>query len=248
MGFEKGKKMKKEKKELLKFVFYKTVPVMTGYLFLGAAYGVLMSVSGFSPWWAIAMSVFVYAGSLQYVGVNLLTAAASPFTAFLMGLMINARHIFYGISMLDKYSKAGKEKPYLIAGLTDETFSVVCSLEVPKNQSASHVYFLITLVNHLYWIVGTAAGAFLGEFVPFDTTGIDFALTALFTVIFVDQWKSTKDHRGAVLGVLATALCLLIFGSEIFIPVSMGVIVVVCIVFYFVKGKREVGEAKDENE
>lgn len=230
--------MKKEAKEILKFVFYKTVPVMTGYLFLGAAYGVLMSVSGFSPWWAIAMSVFIYAGSLQYVGVNLLTAAASPFTAFLMGLMVNARHIFYGISMLNKYANAGKEKPYLIAGLTDETFSVVCSLDIPKNQSASRVYFSITLANHLYWIAGTAAGAFLGEFIPFDTTGIDFALTALFTVIFVDQWKSTKDHTGAVLGVLATALCLLVFGSEVFIPVSMSVIVAVCVLFYFLNEKR----------
>lgn len=240
--------MKKEKKELLKFVFYKTVPVMTGYLFLGAAYGVLMSVSGFSPWWAIAMSVFVYAGSLQYVGVNLLTAAASPFTAFLMGLMVNARHIFYGISMLDKYSKTGKEKPYLIAGLTDETFSVVCSLEVPKNQSASKVYFLITLANHFYWIAGTAAGAFLGEFIPFDTTGIDFALTALFTVIFVEQWKSTKDHTGALLGISATAICLMIFGSEIFIPLSMAAIVAVCIVLYFVKGKKAKPEAKKDND
>ena len=240
--------MKNEKKELLKFVFYKTVPVMTGYLFLGAAYGVLMSVSGFSPWWAIAMSVFVYAGSLQYVGVNLLTAAASPFTAFFMGLMVNARHIFYGISMLDKYSKSVKEKPYLIAGLTDETFSVVCSLEVPENQSASRVYFLITLANHFYWIAGTAAGAFLGEFIPFDTTGIDFALTALFTVIFVDQWKSTREHTGAVLGILATALCLLIFGSEIFIPLSMAAIVAVCIVLYFVKGKKAKSEAKKDND
>ena len=150
--------------------------------------------------------------------------------------------------MLSKYADTGKEKPYLIAGLTDETFSVVCSLDIPKNQSASRVYFLITLANHFYWIAGTAAGAFLGEFVPFDTTGIDFALTALFTVIFVDQWKSTKEHTGAILGVLATALCLLIFGSEVFIPVSMGAIVVVCVVFYFVKGKRETEEAKDGNE
>lgn len=230
--------MKKEKAEILKFVFYKTVPVMTGYLFLGAAYGVLMSVSGFSPWWAVAMSVFVYAGSLQYVGVNLLTAAASPLTAFLMGLMVNARHIFYGISMLGKYAETGKAKPYLIAGLTDETFSVVCSLDVPKNQSASKVYFLITFANHLYWIAGTAAGAFLGEFIPFDTSGIDFALTALFTVIFVEQWRSTKEHKGALLGISASALCLLIFGSEIFIPISMAVITAVCIVLYFAK-KRE---------
>lgn len=221
---------------------------MTGYLFLGAAYGVLMSVSGFSPWWAIAMSVFVYAGSLQYVGVNLLTAAASPFTAFLMGLMVNARHIFYGISMLDKYSKVGKEKPYLIAGLTDETFSVVCSLEVPKNQSVSRVYFFITLANHFYWIAGTAAGAFLGEFIPFDTTGIDFALTALFTVIFVEQWKSTEDHTGAILGILASSVCLLIFGSEIFIPLSMVAIVAACVIFYFAKGKKEKSEDKKYND
>lgn len=240
--------MKKEKKELFRFVFYKTVPVMTGYLFLGAAYGVLMSVSGFSPWWAIAMSVFVYAGSLQYVGVNLLTAAASPLTAFLMGLMVNARHVFYGISMLEKYSRAGREKPYLIAGLTDETFSVVCSLEIPENQSASKVWFLITLANHFYWVAGTAAGAFLGEFVPFDTTGIDFALTALFTVIFVEQWKSTKDHTGALLGVCATGVCLILFGSEIFIPASMCAVAGVCMVLYLVKGKKISTEGGKGNE
>lgn len=243
--FEKRNAMKKDQ-GLFKFVFYKTVPVMTGYLFLGAAYGVLMSVSGFSPWWAIAMSVFVYAGSLQYVGVNLLTAAASPLTAFLMGLMVNARHVFYGLSMLGKYSSTGKIKPYLIAGLTDETFSVVCSLKIPENQSASKVYFYITLANHLYWVAGTAAGAFLGEFIPFDTTGIDFALTALFTVIFVDQWRSAEDHTGAVLGVLATAICLLIFGADVFIPVSMAAIGAVCVVLYFAK-KKSSGEGAGSN-
>lgn len=208
----------------LGYAFPKTVPVMVGYLFLGAAYGILMSVKGIEIGWALAMSVFVYAGSLQYVGIDLLVSAAGPLTAFAMALMVNARHLFYGISMLGKYQPIGKGKSYLIFGLTDETFSVLCSEETPEGISKKWTYLWITLLDQLYWIAGTLFGAVAGNAISFDTKGLDFALTALFIMIFTEQWISQRDHKPAVIGVAASVICLLIFGQSAFIIPSMIVI------------------------
>lgn len=225
----------------LRFAFPKTVPVMVGYLFLGTAYGILMSVNGFGVGWTLAVSVFVFAGSLQYVGINLLAAAVSPVTAFLMAIMVNARHLFYGISMLSKYQKIKKIKWYLIFGLTDETFSLACNEEIPEELSKEKVYFWMTLLDHSYWVTGSVAGALAGSVLGFNTKGLDFALTALFVMIFTEQWISAKTHWPAVTGVLCSILCLILFGQDAFIiPAMIAILAVVT------AGYRKEGGSKDE--
>lgn len=225
----------------LRYAFPRTIPVMVGYLFLGAAYGILMNVNGFGIWWALAISVFVYAGSLQYLGITFLTAMVSPVYAFFMSLMLNARHLFYGISMLDQYREAGKLKPYLVFALTDETFSIVCHEEPPKSISKYHVCFWISLLDQCYWAAGTVIGALLGNLFTFDTTGLDFALTALFVVIFVDQWKSGQGHRAALIGVLASAVCVVVFGQSAFIIPAM--VLILSVITFDYKRQRKEGEA-----
>ncbi len=232
--------MEKEwKMAALRYAFPRTIPVMVGYVFLGAAYGILMNVNGFGIWWALAISVFVYAGSLQYLGITFLTAMVNPVYAFFMSLMLNARHLFYGISMLDKYRDAGKLKPYLIFALTDETFSIVCHEEPPKQISKYQVCFWISLLDQCYWVLGTVIGVLLGSLITFNTTGLDFALTALFVVIFVDQWKSGKGHKAALIGVLASALCVVVFGQSAFIIPAMVLILGLITIDYKRQEKEE---------
>lgn len=203
------------------YAFPKTVPVLVGYLFLGAAYGILMKVNGYGFIWVLMSSIIVFAGSLQYLGITLLTGMVNPLYAFFMGLMLNARHLFYGISMLGKYRDVKKGKAYLIFAMTDETFSVLCDEEVPKELKKDKVYLWISVLDHSYWIFGSCLGAVIGSMITFDTKGLDFALTALFTVIFVDQWKSQTDHRPALTGVLASLLCLMVWGASSFIIPAM---------------------------
>lgn len=225
----------------LRYAFPRTIPVMVGYVFLGAAYGILMNVKGFGFWWALAISVFVYAGSLQYLGITFLTAMVNPVYAFFMSLMLNARHLFYGISMLDKYRDAGRLKPYLIFALTDETFSIVCHEEPPKNLPRYQVCFWISLLDQCYWVAGSVIGVLLGNLFTFDTTGLDFALTALFVVIFVDQWKSGQGHRAALIGVLASVACVIVLGQSAFIIPAMILILSVITMDY--RRKDREGEA-----
>lgn len=213
--------------EEFRFAFPQTIPVMVGYLFLGAAYGILMNVNGYGVGWVLAMSVFVYAGSLQYLGVTLLVSAVNPLTALVMALVLNARHLFYGISMLGKYGEVRKGKWYLIFGLTDETFSVVCHQQIPEKLDRDWVYLWITLLDQLYWIAGTVLGAVAGNFITFDTTGLDFALTALFVTIFVDQWKQKEGHSSAVIGVAASVICLTVLGAGRFIIPAMVLIFII---------------------
>ena len=222
----------------LRYAFPKTVPVMAGYLVLGTAYGILMNVNGYGIWWAVLISIFVYAGSLQYLGITFFAAAVNPWYAFFMSLMLNARHLFYGLSMLDKYKDGGKLKPYLIFALTDETFSVLCNEEVPEGINKYHVYFFASLLDHLYWVTGALIGSLAGGLIRFDTAGMDFALTALFVVIFVDQWKSGQGHKAALAGVGASALCVAVFGQSVFIIPAMILILIIITVWYF-KEKRE---------
>ena len=169
------------------YAFPKTVPVMAGYLFLGMAYGILMKINGYGFWWTFLISLLVYAGSLQYLGVSLLTGGVSFIYAFCMGLMLNARHLFYGISMLGKYGSVKRWRPYLIFSLTDETFSIVCHEEAPEGYDQVSVYLWISLLDHIYWVLGSVLGSVAGGLITFDTTGLDFALTALFVVIFTEQ-------------------------------------------------------------
>lgn len=222
--------MKKEHIVAFRYAFPKTVPVMVGYLFLGAAYGILMTVSGFGIGWSLAASLFIYAGSLQYLGVNLLAAGVSPVYGFLMALMINARHLFYGISMLDKYRNIKRFKPYLIFALTDETFSVLCGEETPEGMEKEWVYLWIALLDQCYWVAGTVAGAVAGSMVPFNTKGLDFALTALFVVILTDQWKNKSGHRPAVTGIFVSLASLYLFGPDRFIiPAMIGIVAVLAL-------------------
>ncbi|MFT4105154.1 MAG: AzlC family ABC transporter permease [Lacrimispora sp.] len=222
----------------LRYAFPKTVPVMAGYLVLGTAYGILMNVNGYGIWWSVLISIFVYAGSLQYLGITFFAAAVNPWYAFFMSLMLNARHLFYGLSMLDKYKDAGKLKPYLIFALTDETFSVLCNEEVPEGINKYRVYFFASLLDHLYWVTGALIGSLAGGLIRFDTAGMDFALTALFVVIFVDQWKSGQGHKAALAGVGASALCVAVFGQSVFIVPAMILILTIITIWYF-KEKRE---------
>ena len=231
--------MKEMKMTEFRYAFPKTIPVMVGYLFLGAAYGILMNVNGYGVGWTFAVSLLVFAGSLQYLGVTMLVSAVNPVTALFMSLMLNARHLFYGISMLSRYGsfKSRLMKLYAVFGLTDETFSVVCHEEIPDGLDRDKVYVWITFLDQSYWVLGSVIGAVAGQFITFDTTGLDFALTALFVVIFTDQWKQKEGHRSALLGVSASIFCILVFGTDAFIIPAMAVIFAVLGVDYK-KGRK----------
>lgn len=210
----------------LKAAFPHTIPVMTGYLVLGAAYGILMDSKGFSLLWIIIASVFVYAGSMQFVSVALLTAGFDPLGALFMTLAVNARHLFYGISMLHQYRGTGRMKPYLIFSLTDESFSILCSAKTPEGVEEKWFYLFVSLLDHIYWIIGSILGGILGSLININTKGIDFVLTALFVVILVNQWQSTTNHLPAMIGISSAILCRMIFGASDFIIPSM-----ICILF-----------------
>jgi 4-azaleucine resistance transporter AzlC len=208
-------------KKLLKSVFLDTVPVLTGYLFLGAGFGILLSEAGYHPLWALVMSVFVYAGSGQYLLVSLLTSGASLVANAVATLLVNARHLFYGISLVDTYKHAGKRKGYMIFALTDETYSMVTQAKLPEGMDRTAYCFWVSLFDQCYWIVGCMLGAVAGYVLPIDFTGVSFVLTALFVTMFVEQWLTHKDHGPALIGVVCTAVCLAIFGSQYFLIPSM---------------------------
>jgi len=215
----------------LKAAFPYTIPIMAGYMFLGIAYGFLMKTKGFGLGMTVFTSIVVFAGSMQYVGLTLLTAAFNPVYTLFLTLMINARHLFYGISMLKKYQGSGKLKNFLIFGLVDETFSINCSTQPPAGIDKTKFYFFVTLLNYIYWVSWSAAGNILGNFITFNTKGLDFVLTALFVVIFINQWKERKKHSAALIGLISPIICLLIFGQDRFIIPSMLLIITVLIVF-----------------
>ncbi|MCL2864525.1 MAG: AzlC family ABC transporter permease [Lachnospiraceae bacterium] len=198
-----------------------TIPVLMGYLFLGIAFGVLLSRIGYHVGWAFLMSVFIYAGAMQFVVIELLASPFGLFNALLLTLTVNARHLFYGFSLLEKFSISGKLKPYMIFSLTDETYSLLCVAESPQGVNRKWFRFFIAALNHLYWVLGSLLGNVAGTLLDFDYTGIEFAMTALFIVIFIEQWESTKKHLPALLGLGLSLLCLLLFGSENFVIFSM---------------------------
>lgn len=201
-----------------------TVPVMTGYLILGAGFGIMLNEAGYGAIWSLGMSAFIYAGSCQYLIVELLSKGAGLLQVALATLLVNARHLFYGISMVDTYKDAGPKKPYLIFALTDETYSLVTQTHrVPEGMSRLGYCFLVSALNQCYWIVGSVAGSLLGQ-LPLDFTGVEFVLTALFVTMFTEQWLSTRNHIPALIGLASTALCLVLFGSEVFLIPSMAVI------------------------
>lgn len=211
-------------KKVLKAAFVKSLPVFAGYVVLGIGFGILLEKSGYGAGWAAVMSLLIYGGSMQYVGVSLISSGASVITTAITALLVNARHLFYSISMINIYKGAGKKKPYMIFALTDETYSLLCDGKAPEGEDAQTYRFLVSLFDHSYWILGSVLGALLGSVIPFDTAGIEFSMTALFVTVFTEQWLSTKNHLPALLGVGATALCRVIFGSEVFLIPSMLVI------------------------
>lgn len=202
----------------LRYAFRQTVPVLCGYLFLGLAFGLLLQQAGYGWPWAVLTSVIVYAGSMQFVLVGLLGGGfASLLSVALTTLSVNSRHLFYGLSFLETFRKMGRAKPYMIFSLTDETYSLLCSLQPPKKLDADRVRLYIALLDHAYWVAGSAAGAILGSVLPFDLTGIDFAMTALFVVIFVDQWRGAKSRLPAVAGLGFGLLWLVVLGPDRFL-------------------------------
>lgn len=219
--------MRAVSKDTVKRAFTATIPVMTGYLVLAIGFGILLKTKGYGVGWSIAMSGLIYAGSMQYLATDLLCGGAGLLTTAVTTLMVNARHLFYGISMVERYQNTGKKKPYLIFALTDETYSLVCSEESVKGiKEPKEYYFLVSLFNQSYWVLGSIIGSLLGNIIPFNVEGIDFALTALFVTIFVEQWLTAKSHVPALIGVISSVVCLVIFGADSFlIPAMIGIVV-----------------------
>ena len=221
---------------LLKKCFVTTLPVMAGYLFLGTGFGMLLQSKGYGFLWAVAMSGFIYAGSMQYLAIDLLCGGASLITAAITTLMVNARHLFYGISMIDAYQDTGIYKPYLIFALTDETYSLNCGGAPEDVKNPKLYYFLVSLFNQCYWVTGSALGVLVGTLLPVSTEGIDFALTALFVTVFVEQWKSTQDHIPALIGVVCSLMCVIAFGPGSFLIPAM-ILITIALTLY--RGKKE---------
>lgn len=215
------------KKHAFRQAFLDTIPVLTGYLFLGMGFGILlMEQTGKGVLWAFCMGLFVFAGSGQYLAVSLLSGGASLLSSAIATFLVNARHIFYGISLIDAYKGAGKKKPYLIFALTDETYSLVTQNEPPEGMTRHQYCFTVSWLNQIYWVVGCVLGNLAGSLIPISFEGVEFVLTALFVTMFVEQWLNSKNHLPAIIGVVSTVLCLILFGREIFLIPSMVMIAV----------------------
>lgn len=206
--------------------FPHTVPILAGFLFLGMAYGIYMQSAGFPFWYPTLSSATVFGGSLEFVLVSMLQGAFAPLQNFLMALLIQARHVFYGIAMLERYKGMGRKKGYLIFGMCDESFSINCTAQVPAGADRGWFYFFVTLLDQLYWVSGATLGGVLGTLLQFNTEGLDFVMTAMFTVIFLNQWEKDRVHLSAFVGLGSSLLCLLIFGPEAFLLPAMGCILV----------------------
>lgn len=225
----------------LRAAFPYTVPIFAGFWFLGITYGVLMRTEGFSVWYPFLMSLTIFAGSAEFVAANLLLGAFQPVGAFFLTLMINARHLFYGISMLERYREVrGLKRIYLIFGMCDESFSINCTADIPKGVDRGWFYFFVTLLNHIYWVTGAILGGIFGAWFTFNTEGLDFVMTAMFVVIFLEQWKKDDCHTPALLGLLLSALCLAVFGADNFILPAMGAIL---LALTLLRSKHERGRA-----
>ena len=225
----------------LKAAFPHTIPILAGFLFLGMTYGVYMRTSGFSFWYPMIMSIVIFGGSLEFVTTSMLLAPFAPVQVFLMAVMIQARHLFYGISMLDKYKGTGWKKPYLIYAMCDETFSVNYTAEIPEGADRGWFYFFVTLLNQLYWVGGATLGGLLGNLITFDTKGLDFVMTAMFIVIFLEQWLKEKRHFSEWAGLASSAACLLIFGKDNFMIPAM-----ICILLLLTAFRKPVGRKAGE--
>jgi 4-azaleucine resistance transporter AzlC len=214
------------RKKALKAAFPYTIPIFAGFWFLGLAYGIYMNVSGFSFVYPMIMSVIIFGGSLEFVAVEMLLSPFAPVQVLIMTLLIQARHLFYGISMLDKFKDMGWKKFYLIFGMCDETFSINYTAQIPEDVDRGWFMFFVTLLNHFYWVFGATLGGLVGSLIHFNTDGISFVMTSMFVVIFMEQWMKEKHHVSAYIGLGAAALCLLIFGADSFMIPTMIMIIV----------------------
>ena len=207
--------------------FPNTIPIFAGFLFLGIAYGIYMNQSGFKFYYPMFMSFIIFAGSVEFATVSWLLGSFDPVSIFFLTLMINARHLFYGLSMLEKYNIHGWKKLYLIYGMCDESFSINTTVDVPKDIDKGWFMFFVTMLNQIYWVAGATIGGIFGSFIPFDTKGIEFVMTALFVVIFLENWLKEKDHSASVIGLFISFICLMIFKGTNFIIPSMIIIITV---------------------
>lgn len=224
-----------------KAAFPCTIPILAGFLFLGMAYGIYMNVSGFSFVYPMIMAAVIFGGSLEFLAAQMLLSPFAPLQVLMVSLMIQARHLFYGISMLDKFKDMGWKKFYLIYGMCDETFSINCTAEIPKDCDRGWFYFFVTLLNQLYWVGGATLGGLLGNLITFDTKGLDFVMTAMFIVIFLEQWLKEKRHFSEWAGLASSAACLLIFGKDNFMIPAM-----ICILLLLTAFRKPVGRKAGE--
>lgn len=218
------------------------MPVFAGYWFLGLTYGVLMQKNGFSALWPTIMAMWIYSGSVEFIAVNTLLATFNPVQAFVMALMVGARHLFYGITMLDRYSHTGWKKPFLIYMMSDETFSVNYTAKVPEEIDRGWFMLWISVLDFIYWCSGACMGAMLGNLITFSTKGLGFVMTAMFVVIFTEQWLKDKNHFPAISGLVISALCLLVFGAEKFVIPSM---ISMLLLFTAVRSRFEAKKGKE---
>lgn len=223
--------MKSEIRKCFAAAFPKTIPIIPGYVFMGIAFGILFVNLGYAWYWPMLMGLIIYAGMAQFVSVNMLIPGVSLLNTFLFQFALNARHLFYGLSMLEKFKQLGKLRPYLIFGLTDETYSLLCSVKTPPDISSKYFFFFITLLDQCYWVFGCFLGGVAGSFITFDTTGIDFSMTALFITIVIDQWRETKEHIPVFCGFGAALLCLLLLGADRFIIPALLCITICLLLF-----------------
>lgn len=210
--------------------FPHTIPVLAGFLVLGFAYGVLMQSKGYGIFWPVLMSALAFCGSMQFIAITLLTTVFNPVQAFLLSLMVNARHLFYGISMLEKYKGLGKIRNFLIFALCDETFSISSSVTIPDGINRKYFYLSISFMDYLYWISGTFLGCMVGNYITFNTAGLDFVLTALFVVLFLEQMKKSENRMSGLIGIASTAVALLIFGADNLVIPAMIIILLVLLI------------------
>ena len=224
------------RRKALAAAFPYTIPILTGLGFLGFTYGIYMNVSGFPFWYPMLMALIIFGGSLEFIVVEMLLSPFAPAAAFLMALMIQARHLFYGVAMLDKYKRLGWKRFYLIFGLCDETFSINCSTTVPEGVDRGWFYFFITLLDQSYWVIAAALGGIVGSYIPFNTEGLDFVMTAMFVVILLEQLLKEKKHYTALVGAVSSIGCLLLFGADSFLIPTM-----VCILALLTLLRKPIG-------
>lgn len=223
--------MKSKNIEALKAAFPHTLPILAGFLFLGISYGIIMNINGFSFLYPFFMAIVIFGGSLEFVAASMLLGKFAPLETLMITLMIQLRHIFYGVSMLEKYQGCGKFKPYLIYGMCDETFSINYTADIPEGVEKGRFMFFVTLLNQIYWVSGALIGGIAGSYISFNTKGLDFVMTAMFVVIFIEQWQKEDCKIPGIIGVTATAVCLIIFGSTSFMLPSLASILLLLTAF-----------------